>query len=162
MRLGILSDTHDQVGRTAGAVAMLAAEGAEELVHCGDLTGPEVVHACAGAGLPCHYVYGNNDFDLDGIERAIAATGGSLLGWSGLIERDGRRIAVTHGHLTSEFRRLVALAPDYLLFGHTHQRLNERDGPTRQINPGALHRARGWTVALLDVTRDEVTFRQVR
>src|SRR5690606_31882157 len=97
MRLGILSDTHDQVDRAAAAVALLAAEGAEALVHCGDLTGPEVVHAVASAGLPCRYVFGNNDFDLEDIEATVAATGGTMLGWAGTFELAGRRIAVTHG-----------------------------------------------------------------
>lgn len=162
MRIGILSDSHDQVERTAGAVALLAAEGADELIHCGDLTGPEVVLAIGEAGVPCHYVLGNNDFDLDGIERAVTATGGTMLGWAGEIERAGKRIGVTHGHLSSEFRRLLTSSPDYLLFGHSHEWLNERDGPIRQINPGALHRAREWTVALLDLELDEVRFFRVR
>jgi putative phosphoesterase len=162
MRIGILSDSHDEVGRTASAVALLAAEGAEALIHCGDLTGPEVVHTIAEEGLECHYVLGNNDFDLDAIERAVAATGGTMLGWAGEIERAGKRIAVTHGHLIGEFRRLLTSTPDYLLFGHSHQMLDERDGPIRQINPGALHRARHWTVAMLDLERDEVQFFRVR
>ncbi|RUL86852.1 metallophosphoesterase family protein [Tautonia sociabilis] len=162
MRIGILSDSHDQIDRTAAAVALLAAEGAESLVHCGDLTGPEVVHVVAASGLPCRYVLGNNDFDLEAVERAIAATGDLLLGWSAEFELGGRRLAVTHGHLSGEFRRLVRTAPDYLLFGHTHQRLDERDGPTRVINPGALHRARIWTVALLDLDSDVVQFHPVR
>lgn len=156
MKVGILSDTHDQVRRTAGAVALLAAEGAEVLIHCGDLTTPDVVHACSN--LPCHYVLGNNDFEVDAIQRAIEATGGTFLGHSGEVQLDGRRLAVTHGHLSREFRRLVRARPDYILFGHTHDALNERDGPTRQINPGALHRARLWTVALLDLDADRVEF----
>lgn len=162
MRIGILSDSHDQIGRTAAAVALLAAEGAEVLIHCGDLTEPTIVHTVAGAGVPCHYVLGNNDFDLEGIERAVVATGGTMLGWAGEIELAGRRIGVTHGHLSSEFRSLLKAEPDYLLFGHTHQWLDERDGPIRQINPGALHRAREWTVAMLDLDRDEVQFHRVR
>ncbi|MEW4569790.1 metallophosphoesterase family protein [Tautonia sp. JC769] len=121
MRIGILSDSHDQIGRTAAAVALLAAEGAEILIHCGDLTEASVVHTVAGAGLACHYVLGNNDFDLEGIERAVGATGGSLHGWAAELELAGRRVGVTHGHLTGEFRRLLAAEPDYLLFGHSHQ-----------------------------------------
>ena len=54
-----------------------------------------------------------------------------------------------------------ANVPDYLLFGHTHIRLNERDGATRQINPGALHRAAEWTVAVLDVVQDQLRFLKV-
>jgi len=161
MRLGILSDSHDQNERMAGALALLAAKGAEALVHCGDLTSPVVVHLCAESQLPCYYVLGNNDFDLEGLQRAIVATGGTSLEWGGLITMSGKQIGVTHGHLAQEFRRLLRAQPDYLLFGHTHQRLNRRDGPTRQINPGALHRARTWTVALLDLNSDQLRFLEV-
>ena len=44
MRVGILSDTHDQVARTQSAITQLLAAGAEVLIHCGDITVPEVVY----------------------------------------------------------------------------------------------------------------------
>jgi len=77
MRIGIISDTHDRVERTGRAVRLLIAEGAEVLVHCGDLTGPDVVYECAA--LPSYYVFGNNDFDEDGLRRAMALVGGTCL-----------------------------------------------------------------------------------
>lgn len=160
MRVGILSDTHDQVERTAGAVVLLREQGAEILIHCGDLTSSAVVHACSG--IPCYYVLGNNDYETQMLERAITLSGGTLLGWSGLLELGGKRVGVTHGHLAREFRQLIRARPDYLLFGHTHQAMDETDGPIRQINPGALHRARNWTVALLDLSDDTVEFHSIR
>lgn len=57
MRIGILSDTHDRLARADRAVASLVAAGAEALIHCGDLTGPEIVHVCGR--LPSYYVFGN-------------------------------------------------------------------------------------------------------
>jgi putative phosphoesterase len=156
MRLGILSDTHNRLERTIQALALLQRVGAEALVHCGDLTGPEIVHACAT--LPCTYVFGNNDFRQADLNRAIAETGGVNLQDGGTIVLCGKRLAVTHGHLGSVYRRIVVEAPDYLLLGHTHIPQNERDGATRVINPGALHRAERHTVALLDLERDHVEF----
>jgi putative phosphoesterase len=155
MRIGILSDTHNQYARTAQAVAALEAGDVEALIHCGDLTSPEIVHLC-NISRPSYFVFGNNDFDEDGLRTAIDAIGGTCLGLGGEIVLGGKRIAVTHGDSTSHFRHLLRSEPDYLLFGHTHVALNERDGPTRQINPGALHRAASWTVALLDLAHDRV------
>ena len=160
MRIGILSDTHDQVARTGRAVEALMAEGVEVLIHCGDLTGPEIVHECGL--LTCYYVFGNNDFDEIELKAAMDATGGVCLGYGAEITLAEKRIAVTHGDSAREFRRLLAGLPDFLLFGHTHVPLNERDGPTRQINPGALHRASVWTVAVLDPEADEVRFLTIR
>lgn len=153
MRLGILSDTHDQVKRTVRAVAALIEAGAEALVHCGDLTGPMVVHACQ-AEVPRWFVLGNCDDDPAALRRAIESTGGVFLGRGGILELDNRRIAAAHGDQPEVLRRLLAEAPDYLLTGHTHCRHDQRQGPTRRINPGALHRATPWTVALLDLQTD--------
>lgn len=153
MLIGIISDTHDQVSRTARAVEALVSAGAEALFHCGDLTSPEIVHVCGQ--LPGYYVFGNNDFDQKGLRAAMAAVGGVCLGNGGEVELGGKRIAMTHGDIALEYRRLLAGFPDYLLFGHSHVEMNERDGTMRTINPGALHRASRWTVALLDLERDE-------
>lgn len=155
MRVGILSDTHDHRKRTARAVARLRAEGAEALIHCGDLTTPEVVYECSP--LPGYYVFGNNDFDEKGLRAAIAAIDGVCLGWGDEITLAGKRIAVTHGHLVKEARRLLAAVPDYFLFGHTHV-AHDGEGRPRHINPGALHRAAEWTVATLDLDADRVQF----
>jgi len=40
---------------------------------------------------------------------------------------------------------------DYLFYGHSHVASEHRTGPTRIINPGALHRARPKTFAVLDL-----------
>jgi putative phosphoesterase len=154
MRIGIISDTHDRVERTADAVSLLIAEGAEALFHCGDMTGPEVITACGR--LPSYYVFGNNDFDEPGLRRTIRRVGGTCLDHGDIVVLEGWRVAMTHGDRRSDLRRLCGLEPDYLLFGHSHRPTDERRGPTRWINPGALHRATIWTVAVLDLARDSV------
>jgi uncharacterized protein len=152
MRIGILSDTHDQVKRAGQAARRLTDEGAEVLIHCGDLTGPDVVYECAG--LPAYFVFGNNDYDERGLRRAMDDIGAVCLGRSGTVALGGRRLAVTHGDSATEVQRLIAAAPDYLFYGHFHVPIDERHGATRWINPGALHRAEQWTVALLDLEAD--------
>ena len=79
MRIGILSDTHDQVARTTVAVRLLIAHKAEVLIHCGDLCNSDVVYECGL--LPSYYVFGNNDFDTDDLRRAILDVGGTCLEW---------------------------------------------------------------------------------
>lgn len=156
MRIGILSDTHDQVGRTLTAVEMLIAEGAEVLIHCGDLTGSEIVYACDQR--PLYFVFGNNDDNFPALRRAAADVRATCLEWGGEFTLAGKRIAVTHGHLNRELRRLLEGKPDYLLVGHSHQAMDRREGSARWINPGALHRAAHFTVALLDLATDKLKF----
>jgi putative phosphoesterase len=156
MKIGILSDTHDHVERTAKAIAALIQGGAEVLVHCGDITNRAIVLECGG--LPSYYVFGNNDYDHDELGRAIREVGGISLGRGGEITLGGRRIAVVHGDSGREVRRLAELNPDYLLSGHTHKAADERRGVTRWINPGALTRANPWSVAVLDLETDLLEF----
>jgi putative phosphoesterase len=157
MLLGIISDTHDRLARTAAAVELLRAEGAEALVHCGDVTGQKVVAACGV--LPAYFVFGNNDADnVRALRKAIAAVDGTCLDWGGTVTLAGKRVAVTHGHMKTDVRRLLADEPDYLLSGHSHRAADRRLGATRRINPGALHRAAAFTVALLNLETDEVRF----
>lgn len=160
MLVGIISDTHDQIARTARAVRLLVGQGAQALIHCGDLTVPEVVYECSL--LPGYYVFGNNDFDEESLRRAIAVTGGECLERGGVVELAGKRIAVAHGDSAREMRRLVAAAPDYVCFGHSHHKSDERRGSIRWINPGALHRASEWTVAVLDLGTDNLRFLAVQ
>ncbi len=55
-----------------------------------------------------------------------------------------------------ELSRLIALHPDYLLTGHTHRVADVQKGPTRCINPGALHHASTWTVGLLNIASNHL------
>ena len=150
MRLGILSDTHDEGARTRAAVKILQNAGAEVLIHCGDLTTASIVATCAV--LPCYFVFGNNDIDMVPVLRQAAADhGATCLGWGGIIELAGKHIGVTHGHLNAEIRHVLNDRPDYLLSGHSHVAHDQLTGKLRRINPGALHRAREFSVAVLDL-----------
>jgi len=158
--LGILADSHNHLARTEAAVALLRDAGAEALAHCGDLASPEIVAACAA--LPFYFVLGNHDADAaDDLRRVAEETGATCLDWGGEFTFGGKRIAITHGHMTVDLRPLLEAEPDYLLSGHSHVAHDRREGPTRRINPGALYRARVPTVALLDVSTDELRFLEV-
>ena len=157
MRLGILSDTHDQLARTRLAVALLRDAGADALAHCGDLSNPPIVVACAV--LPCWFVFGNHDADnVPAMELAARDSGAVCLGWSGEVELGGRLVAIAHGHMTYDIRRAMAKRPNYLLTGHSHIANDHREGLVRRINPGALHDADRFTVALLDLENDDLRF----
>lgn len=160
VRIGILSDSHSQVARTRVAVQILKEQGADVLVHCGDLASVEIVATCAV--LPLYFVFGNHD--ADSVPELRAAAGiydATCLEWAGEFLADGKRVGVTHGHLTMDLKPLLESSPDYLLTGHSHIADDWMDGTTRRINPGALFRAAEFSVAILDVKADDVQFIQV-
>ena len=157
MRLGILSDTHDELARTRQAVQLLRDVGAEALIHCGDLFSPPLVEALAV--LPSWFVLGNHDADMVPVlQRAAAEFGPVCLGWAGTVELGGKRIAVAHGHMRYDLRWVLQGRPHYLLSGQSHIASDHREGAVRRINPGALHRAEEYSVALLDLEADELRF----
>jgi putative phosphoesterase len=156
MLLGIISDTHDKLARTGRAIELLQAAGAEALVHCGDYTTPDIIHVCGE--IPGYFVLGNNDDDVPALRRAVNEVNGRFLEWGGVITLAGKKIGVTHGHSNSDAKRVLAAKPDYFFFGHSHVAEDRRIGGVRYINPGALHRADDYTVALLNLTTDELGF----
>jgi uncharacterized protein len=160
MRLGILSDTHDRLVPTQCAIELLRSEGAVTLVHCGDITGPEILQVCAV--LPCYFTFGNHDADnVPLLKRAAADLGSVCLGWGDVIELADKRIGVAHGHMTSDMRRVRMKEPDYFLFGHSHIANDRREGPTRFINPGAFREVDELSVALLDLITGELKFLKI-
>jgi putative phosphoesterase len=155
--VGILSDTHGHVKRTVRAVQILLDRGAEQLVHCGDVGGTEVLDCLAGH--PATFVFGNNDLDRAELERYARDIGITCGGIEGRLNFGAKRGIVTHGDDPGIVRKtLKAQAVDYLFLGHTHERLDHREGRVRVINPGALHRVDERTVAVLDTVADKLEF----
>ncbi|CAN5403452.1 hypothetical protein BH10PLA1_BH10PLA1_17370 [soil metagenome] len=139
----------------------LAANGAKYFIHCGDVGGQPIIDCLAGH--EASFVWGNNDWDRAGLEEYATGLGINCLGYGGAIELDGKSIYVTHGDDVQQIKRVLeGQTHDYLLMGHTHTRLDAREGRVHIINPGALHRAMPKTVALLNLERDTVQFLEVK
>jgi putative phosphoesterase len=161
MLIGILSDTHGHVEITTAAVALLKQKGAEYFIHCGDVGSEAVLDQLAG--LEAAFVFGNTDWDSDGLARYASHIGVKCCDRFADLTLGGKRFAVLHGDdATLRQRILIAQNHDYLLQGHTHVRMDDRAGKTRLINPGALYRARHKTVATLDTGTDRLTFIEVK
>lgn len=137
MRIGILSDIHDNVWNLRAALAGL--DGADALICCGDLCSPFVVGLLTEgfAGRPIHVVFGNNDGDLFRIAQSAARHPALTLhgeAFSG--EIDGKRVFVNHYPAIAR-----ALAPadyDLICYGHDHRFAIERRGTTTLVNPGPI------------------------
>jgi hypothetical protein len=155
--VGILSDTHDKVDAMAAAMELLRRGGAEFFIHCGDVGSEQILDHLAGTRAA--FVFGNTDWDRAPLTRYAQHLGIACYPSLAELELGGKRFAVTHGDDARLARRVLdEQRHDYLLHGHTHVRADHRVGRVRVINPGALHRAKEKTVALLDTTTDKLTF----
>lgn len=156
MLIGLLSDSHGQVDQTARAVAALREAGAEMLLHMGDIETEGVIDELVGHHA--RIVFGNCDVHERELARYAELVGVRVDHPAGRLEVGGRTLVYTHGHLEGHMRQALDAGVDYFVHGHTHEARDERCGGTRVINPGALYRARRYTVALLDAAADELRF----
>lgn len=150
-RLGVISDTHDNLDRVREAVEFFNRAGVAHVVHCGDIVAQFVLGEFGRLAAPVTLVYGNCDGDRASLAARAGELGFSISDGPRELVLGGRRIVVSH--------RPLEPAPDcdYYLCGHTH-RAGHTPGRPVVINPGECG---GWltgrsTVAVLDTDTGEV------
>jgi putative phosphoesterase len=144
MKICIVSDSHDRAEALERAVAVAAAEGAQVVVHCGDVIGAQTLRPALSAGIPMHVIHGNNIGDPLALHN-LSRTSGGLIRYYGpdaRLELGGRKIFVVH---YPEYGYAMACTGDWDLVccGHSHQAAVERvatvkGGSTWLVNPGTI------------------------
>ncbi|MFQ5942807.1 MAG: metallophosphoesterase family protein [Anaerolineales bacterium] len=159
MKIGVLSDTHEDVGNLELALAAYREQGITRLIHCGDMTTARTAKNMEGFQVV--YVDGNMDQGLPEIYRTLRDLNPHsvvLPTFEGTIEQIS--IGVTHGDDENELRRLIDSGKhQYVFHGHTHRRRDETQGSTRIFNPGALGglQFESRSYSLVDLETDEIT-----
>ncbi|MDN5351097.1 MAG: uncharacterized protein PWQ12_13 [Clostridiales bacterium] len=129
MRALIVSDTHGQI-RSVTDWMEAQAETFDEIWHLGDYD-RDAEGFKALCHLPVYSVKGNCDLGSSGREHII-------------LERMGKRIVLTHGHLERVKGGLTTLyvfarsqEADLICFGHTHQPVIFHEDGIYLFNPGS-------------------------
>jgi uncharacterized protein len=144
MKVCIVSDSHDRGPMLAKAVDAAKAEGAQVVLHCGDIIGGNTLKAPLKLGLPIHAVHGNNLGDPVAIARMACHSDGLLSyhGHDATLTLAGRRIFITH---YPHYGHAMACTGDYDLVccGHSHKpevrrQDNVKGGQTWLVNPGTV------------------------
>ncbi|MGH2621442.1 MAG: metallophosphoesterase family protein, partial [Anaerolineales bacterium] len=119
MKVGVLSDTHDDEANLKLALADYRQQGITQLIHCGDLIGPEIVRQLEG--FQVIYTDGNMDRESGEIFRTLREVDPHsvvLPTFEGEIA--GVSIAVTHGDDPLELNRVIRSGIHRFVFtGHT-------------------------------------------
>lgn len=138
MRIGVISDIHDNVWKLQSALKTLAAE-ADVLLCCGDLCSPFVVHQLGrGFSGPIHIVFGNNDGDLYRITaNARAYSHIQLHGELFQGAFDGRRVAMNHYPAIAN-SLAHSCEHELVCYGHNHRYHVEMQGKVLLVNPGPI------------------------
>jgi putative phosphoesterase len=137
MKVGIISDTHDDLHNLEAALEILEAERVTKILHCGDVCGPDVIRPLTG--LDGWVAQGNMDRQL-GLAQVVEGTlGHGRLAWLQRPTLDGYLVAMIHGDNEEVLGNLITSGQyAYVFYGHTHRRRDQTIGRTRVINPGAL------------------------
>lgn len=155
MRVGLISDTHDNHDRTRTALELIDQREPALLVHAGDLVSGSTVPFFEGYRV---YLARGNVDKVGSIEAAIEERGLDITyGVKHDVHAGDAMIGVIHG---DDERRLEGMinsgAYDLVVHGHTHTFRDEQVGATRVVNPGAVHRAKTPSVAVWDSETGEL------
>lgn len=152
-RIGLISDTHDNLDRVRSAVKLFNELPVEQVFHCGDLVAPFVLKEFKPLAVPLLVVLGNCDGDRVALKEVAQQMGFAIFDTRAEISIANRKICITHQPLNP--------IPhcDFYIHGHTH-RIRYEPGSPIIVNPGE---AGGWltnrsTVATLNIETGEVEF----
>ncbi len=155
MKLGIMSDSHDNVPMVRRAVELFTRRKVDLVVHAGDFVAPFAVAPLADLDCRVLAVFGNNDGERVALARKLDAIG-KVHPNLAEAEVGGRRLAAVH---YPELAEPIAAGGrfDLVVYGHTHE-VDIRRGETVMLNPGEVG---GWltgrsTAAIVELEEMEV------
>jgi len=139
MKIGIISDTHDDVENTKKAVEIFKEKRVNFVIHLGDYISPPIVRLFKGLKLTG--IFGNNDGYKYILMKVFDEIDGEIKGDFGVIEIEGMKIALYHGEF-KEISEALAQSGNYelLLTGHWHKSEEKKIGKTLWISLGSANR----------------------
>lgn len=164
MKIGVLSDTHDNLDNLLTVLEIFRQRGIETVIHCGDLTDFAMISHFSGFRLI--YLTGNMDVATGTIKKRVEQMRED--NFAGQVFRgklDGIGVAATHSHLEGKLMELIQEKRfGWIFHGHTHKKRNETIRGTRIVNPGALGGlVRGpRSFCIVDLTAGEVDFIELK
>lgn len=153
MRIGVISDSHDNIPMIRRACELFNAREVQLVLHCGDYIAPFALNPLNQI-LRCDYcgVFGNNDGEQRGLQKIAQ---GRIHQPPFVFTVGNWQVLVAHAppHLEAAAYRLMA-------FGHTHVPEVRQEGACLMVNPGECG---GWlygnstvAIAQLDTLEAEI------
>lgn len=161
IKLGLISDTHDNLNAVASAVDIFNRIGVNAVLHAGDWCAPFTMIKLSKVNCRVYGVFGNVDGEREHMKSRAEQVGVEILGDFGELDFNGVRVALIHGKVE---RIVEALARcglyGVVVRGHTHKAGVRRLNDCLIINPGE---ACGYvmgrkSVAILDLDTMDVQF----
>lgn len=148
MKIGIISDTHDNLPKIEKAVRLFNKKKVGFVLHAGDFIAPFAILKLKNLACDWLGIFGNNDGEKNGLS---GISEGKIKDGPLRIKLDDKKITLVHD---IDKINLNTEEADLVIFGHTHKSKSNRINDSKLIlNPGECG---GWlygksTIAILDL-----------
>jgi putative phosphoesterase len=148
MKIGVISDTHDNLNAIAKAVKLFNDEKVELVLHAGDFVAPFTLMMLKELECKLIGVFGNNDGDRLMLKKM---SGGNIFNSPHTINVGEKKVIISHDLPLDAL--IQSQYYDLIIYGHTHNVDTRTVEKTMVINPGECG---GWlsgnsTVAICDL-----------
>ena len=152
MKIGVISDSHNNLSALEKALVIFSEEKVDTILHAGDIENPE--HICIFDQFTLYLARGNCD-DLQSLKKICKQCSQPEASSFHELELCGKKIFLFHGDDSLLYREaLQKNVFDYIIKGHSHFAEDYLKGNTRVLNPGALYRSVNYTLGILDLQND--------
>ena len=135
MKIGVVSDTHNNLRNVRRIVELFNDAGVDRVVHTGDITQSKTIDVLSALNAPLFGVFGNNDQgELSSLEPVVRQHGFYFVQPPLTLAWAGRRIVVVHD--PQELSLIDETGFDVVLHGHTHRQTIEYRDARLTFNPG--------------------------
>jgi len=147
MKIGVLSDSHDNLPRIEKAIKFFNKQKINFLLHAGDFVAPFTIPKIKAVSCDWRGVFGNNDGEKAGLS---GASGGKIQEGPLRLKLQDQNLVLVHDLKSIDPAREGASC---IIFGHTHKPEVSKKGRQILVNPGE---SGGWlsgnsTVAIVDL-----------
>lgn len=160
MKIGVMSDSHENVQAIKKAVKFFNLQGVDTVIHAGDIISPIMVSHFKDLSMEFIGVFGNNDGEKNlWWKRASEFKKPAKLNERYVeLDLDQKKFLVIHEpYLIDAY--IASDMYDYIIYGHTHKVDLRRVKNTVILNPGEVcgYISQRSTVAIIDTQKDTVT-----
>ena len=160
MKVGIISDSHDNLPIIMKAVSLLNQENVDFVLHAGDIVSPFALDLLFTLNQPLYVTFGNNDGERIRLKEMMSANKKCTLIWPKItIMISNHKVALLHGE-DEELAEVLASNGiyDLVVYGHSHKVVKKIFAKGILVNPGELcgYLTGKSTLAIVDLERRDV------
>ena len=144
MKIGVISDTHNQMNLIRKALQTFKDEKVGMIIHAGDMDLASVLEEFKEAEVPIRMVLGNIDQEPElFLEKARSLGLDFTLNAFLNFEFGGKNFYVFHGNVLGKLSNVIEILVkskkyDVIVYGHTHAPKREIRDKVLVLNPGSL------------------------